>query len=112
LKYYSEDEMKDIREAVDKEILNWPKVTTKKMFGCPCYKANNKLFGFIVTNGIVLTKLTDIEREEVSKKLVSEPFRAGSRTMKGWPQIEITNKTEIKKILPYFKKSYDNALKA
>ena len=112
MKYYSEDEMKEIRVVLENEVLNWPGVTTKKMFGCPCYKANNKLFGFVVTNGIVLTKLSDTEQVEVRKEFKSEPFQAGKRTVNGWPRIQINNRNEPEKILPSIKKSYENAVKA
>jgi hypothetical protein len=47
MKYYSEDQMNDIRMKVEEEILKWEGISTKKMFGCPCYKVNDKLFGFL-----------------------------------------------------------------
>ena len=55
IKYYSEEETKELRLAIEKEVLNWAHVSTKKMFGCPCYQAKGKLFVFLVTNGIVIT---------------------------------------------------------
>ena len=109
MQYYSDNEMKEIRIALENEILNWENVTTKKMFGCPCYKANNRLFGFIVTNGVVLTKLSETEREEIVNKFQAEPFQAGKRTVEGWPKVKIINPNEIDMILPYLRKSYHNA---
>ena len=38
MKYYNEEKMQNIRSKIEKEILGWPNVTTKKMLGCPCYK--------------------------------------------------------------------------
>lgn len=64
MKYYSEEETKELRQALEEQVLNWTGVTKKKMFGCPCYKANEKLFAFLVTNGIVITKLQPSDREE------------------------------------------------
>ena len=58
MKYYDEEKMHDIRLKIDKEVLSWSNVTTKKMFGCPCYKYKDKLFAFLVTEGVVLTKLS------------------------------------------------------
>ena len=54
MKWYSEEETKELREAFEKEILKWPQVDFKKMFGCPCYLANGKMFAGMVTKGIVL----------------------------------------------------------
>ena len=47
MRYYDEEKMRNLRQNIEKEILSWPKVTTKKMFGCPCYKFNKKLFAFL-----------------------------------------------------------------
>ena len=56
MQYYNEEKMKNLRLKLEKEILSWPNVTTKKMYGCPCYKYKEKLFAFLVTDGVVLTK--------------------------------------------------------
>ena len=34
MKYYDEDQMGEIREALEKEILRWPRVTPQQMMGC------------------------------------------------------------------------------
>jgi hypothetical protein len=102
--------MQNIRIELEKKVFGWDGVSTKKMFGCPCYKANEKLFGFIVTNGVVFTKLSDEERDEVISKFHAEPFNAGKRSMGRWPQVDVKETEDVKKILPYFKKSYINAL--
>ena len=110
MKYYSEETMKQIRTALEQEVLNWPKVTTKKMFGCPCYKADNKLFAFIVTNGVVLTKLSETAREDLTAKFEISSFQAGTRTVKNWPRIPIEDEKDIENILGFVKKSYENAM--
>jgi hypothetical protein len=102
--------MEKIRVALEVKVLGWEGVTTKKMFGCPCYKANDKLFGFMVTDGVVFTKLSESERDEVISKFQAEPFNAGKRSMGRWPQVAVKEPEDIKKILPYFEKSYSNAL--
>jgi len=55
MKYYSEEDMKDLRRVFEKEVLSWPEVSTKRMFGCPCYQADKRLFAFLVTDGLVIT---------------------------------------------------------
>ena len=79
MKWYSEEETKELREAFEKEILKWSQVDFKKMFGCPCYLANGKMFAGMVTKGIVITKLTSLEREELNKLRTTKPFVAGGK---------------------------------
>ncbi|TXT60985.1 MAG: hypothetical protein BAJALOKI3v1_840003 [Promethearchaeota archaeon] len=111
MKYYSEDQMKNIRMKVEEEVLKWEGISTTKMFGCPCYKVNDKLFGFLVTSGIVLTKFPKQEKPRISQEFDTGPFRAGNRTMRDWVQIPIHNKDLVPQILPFLRKSYVNAKK-
>jgi predicted DNA-binding protein (MmcQ/YjbR family) len=110
MKYYSEDEMKDIREAFEKEVLGWPDIGTKKMFGCPCYKHKEKLFAFLVTDGLVMTKLDEDSRAKLSKSHKVSPFSTGNRDVKAWVQVQVTDKKVLKKLYPYVRKSYDSVL--
>jgi hypothetical protein len=107
MKYYDEEKMHNLRLNIEKEILNWPNVTTKKMFGCPCYKFNEKLFAFLVTDGIVLTKLNEKDKMKLSEEFEIKPFKALNRTMKNWPQIPFNEDSDIKKIIPFIKNSYN-----
>ena len=109
MKWYIEEETKELRKAFEKEILNWPQVDYKKMFGCPCYLANRKMFAGLITKGIILTKLDDQERDELMKLKEIKPFVAGDRIIKSWIHLEV-EPTELKEIIPYVKKSYDRAI--
>lgn len=109
LKWYVEEDTKELREAFEKEILKWPHVDYKKMFGCPCYLANGKMFAGLVTKGIVITKLNSLEKKELEKFRKIKPFVAGSKVIKSWVQIDL-NPNDLKKIIPYVKKSYERAL--
>jgi hypothetical protein len=109
LKWYVEEETKELRESLENEILNWPSVTAKKMFGCPCYLVNRKMFAGMVTKGIVIPRLSTQEKVELGKVLEIKPFVAGKRIMKNWVRVNLTSK-EITKILPYVKKSYERTL--
>jgi TfoX/Sxy family transcriptional regulator of competence genes len=106
MQYYNEEKMKNIRLRLEQEILSWPGVTTKKMYGCPCYKYSNKLFAFLVTNGVVLTKASEQDKVKLSKEFILKPLQAATRTMKGWPQIPIEEASDVQKILSFIKKSY------
>jgi len=109
LKWYSEEETKELREAFEKEILKWPQVDYKKMFGCPCYLANGKMFARMITKGIVITKLTSLEREELNKLRATKPFVAGEKIIRSWVSVDLDPKN-IKEIMPYIKKSYERAI--
>ena len=110
MKYYSEEETRDLRLAFEEEVLSWPRVTKQKMFGCPCYKADEKLSAFLVTNGVVITKLDTDEREVISSQYSTTPFQAGKRTVQNWVKIPIENKSDIDKTMPFVKKSYNNVV--
>ena len=98
--------MNNLRLRIEKEVLSWPDVTTKKMYGCPCYKYKKKLFAFMVTDGVVLTKASEQNKVKLSKEFSVKPFQAATRTMKNWPQIFIDETSDIQKIIPFIKNSY------
>ncbi len=109
MQYYNEEKMKNFRLRLEKEILNWPDVTTKKMYGCPCYKYKDKLFAFLVTDGVVLTKSSEQDKIELSKEFTIKPFQASTRTMKGWPQIPVDETSDYDKIILFIKNSYSQS---
>jgi hypothetical protein len=111
LKWYLEEETKELRKAFEKEITKWPKVNYKKMFGCPCYLANGKMFAGLVTKGIVITKLNDPEKNELKKLKEIKPFKAGKKIIKSWVHID-SEPNELNHIMPYIKKSYDRAIES
>lgn len=110
MKYYSEEETRELRQAFEEQVLNWTGVTRKKMFGCPCYKANEKLFAFLITNGIVITKLQPSDREELASEHQTSYFQAGKKTVKNWVKLPIKNLEQLDAIMPFVKKSYEEAL--
>ena len=109
MQYYNEEKMQKLRLKLEKEILNWPYVTTKKMYGCPCYKFKKKLFAFLVTDGIVLTKINEQDKIKLSKEFKIKPFQAANRIMKNWPQIPFDETSNIEKIIPFLKNSYNQS---
>ena len=91
MKWYIEEETKELREAFEKEILKLPQVDYKKMFAG------------MVTKGIAITKLTSLETEELKKLREIKPFVAGDKIIRSWVTVEIDPK-DIKEIMPYVKK--------
>jgi predicted DNA-binding protein (MmcQ/YjbR family) len=109
MQYYNDEKMQNLRLKIEKEVLSWPHVTTKKMYGCPCYKYKEKLFAFMVTDGVVLTKASEQDKIKLSKEFSIKPFRAATRTMKGWPQILLDETSDLTKIIPFIKNSYQQS---
>jgi hypothetical protein len=109
MQYYNEEKMHSLRLRIEKEVLSWPGVTTRKMYGCPCYKNEEKLFAFLVTDGVVLTKLNEQDKIKVAKEFAVKPFQAGRRTMNKWPQISVHAASDVKKIIPFIKSSYSQS---
>ena len=107
MRYYNEEKMRLLRLIVEKEFLNWPDVSAKKMYGCPCYKHGEKLFAFLVTDGVVLIKMSEEDKMTVSKEFEVKPFQVGEkRFMYRWPQICMTTVSDFEKLLPFIRKSY------
>ena len=111
MKYYSEEDTKDLRLAFEDKVLRWPQVSTKKMFGCPCYRANGKLFAFLVTKGVVITQLTQSEREALSRQHQTTFFQAGKKIVKNWVRVQVKNKRDLDKIMFFVRKSYESAFR-
>ena len=109
IKYYSEEDTRDLRLALEDRVLNWSKVTTKKMFGCPCYQVMGKIFIFLVTKGIVITQLTEVEIDDLSQKYETGFFQAGKKIVKKWIRLSI-EPNDLDKIMSYVRKSYESAL--
>ncbi len=110
MRYYSEEATKDLRAEFEEEVLRWPQVTEKRMFGCPCYQANGKLFAFLVTNGVVITQPGPSDKEALSRRFHAGPFREGRRVVRGWLRLSVENKRDLGRIMPFVSKSYQEAL--
>jgi len=110
MRYYREAATKKLRTVFEGEVLNWPEVSTKKMFGCPCYQARGKLFAFLVTNGIVITQLADTNREALSKRYPTSAFRAGKKTVPRWVRLSLKRQKDLDQLIPFVRKSYNAAL--
>jgi len=111
MKFYDEETMQEIRKELEGKILQWQGVKPKEMMGCLTYFCGKKFFAFLVTNGIVLTKLSEDHRLTLSKNMGGEPFEMASKTVKTWIKVPLKKPKDVKLVLPFVKKSYDGALK-
>ena len=110
MKYYDNDIMAATRAALERRVLSWPGVTTKPMFGCPCYRANDQLFAVLVTGGLVLTQLPDAVRTQVPSGLRAEPFEVNGRRMKRWLRFPVTGPASLEPLADLLQASYAAAL--
>lgn len=109
--YYTESEAKALREAFESQVLYWPRVTTRRMFGCPAYLVDGKLFAFLVTEGVVITQIRKRDREYLETQYPVEPFKAGEREIERWLQVTIDDLQRLERIITMVKKSYDTVLR-
>ena len=101
--------MTTLTEAFETTVLQWPHTEKRNMMGGLCYMAKGKMFATI-RDGLVLTKLSDEERQELEKIHPFKPFQHGKRVLKKWAHMTIIPE-ELEKVHLYIKKSYETALK-
>jgi hypothetical protein len=97
--------MREIREELDKEVLRWPGVSSREMMGCLCYLHGKNMIAFLVTDGIVLSKLSEQETNDLSKLSKRTAFKMSGKTLRKlvW---ELKTRENLRTILPFVKKSY------
>ncbi len=107
MKYYDEERMRGVREAFEAEVSKWPGVRPKEMMGCLCYFRGKKLFAFLVTNAVVITKLTEEERLKLAERPGAKPFEMSGRTASRWIQLPLKKPEDLRPLVPYIRKSYE-----
>jgi len=107
LKFYRDATMRASREALEATVLAWPGVARKEMMGCLVYFRGKRFFAFLVTGGLVITKLPDADRAALAKRRGAKPFAMSGRTSSKWVQLPVAKPADLKPLLPYVKKSYE-----
>ena len=79
------------------------------MMGCLCYFRGKKFFAFLITHGIVITKLAEEDRSKLSEREGSKPFAMAGRTASSWIQLPLKEPGDLRLVLPYIEKSYEAA---
>jgi len=80
MKYYSEEATEPLRLRFEKKVLRWPKVSARKMFGCPCYQYQ------------------------------ATPFRSGGKVVQKWVRLPIEQMGDLDRVMRFVRKSYGSAL--
>jgi hypothetical protein len=75
------------------------------MLGCLCYLRGKNMLAFLVTDGIVISKLSEQEEDELSKLSKKVAFKMGGKPMRK-PVWELKSRDNLRTILPFLKKSY------
>jgi len=101
--------MHTIRVSLERELFRWAGVTTRPIFGLPGYIVNGKVFALLVTGGIILTKLPESERELISKRFPTVPVTGHGGVIAAWVQVRIPETGDLSTILPFAKKSFNEA---
>ena len=107
LKFYDDATMGGIRERLDTDVLAWPGVAAKGMMGCLVYFRGRKFFAFLVTGGLVITKLSEADRAALAKHPGAKPFEMSGRTSSKWVQLPVVGPADVKPLLSYVRTSYD-----
>ena len=107
MKYYDEEKMVEIRKTFDREVLEWKGVVSRPMMGCLCYFYNRKFIGFLVTNGIVIMKLTEKDQTVLKEKFGGKPFEMAGQTGRLWVTPLKTPK-DVGSVMPFAKKRYQD----
>jgi hypothetical protein len=111
MKYYDEEKMIGIRKALDAEVLNWKGVSSRPMMGCLCYFYNRKFIGFLVTDGIVLMKLSEKDQANLKEKFGGKPFEMAGQAGRLWVTPLKTPK-DVRSVIPFVKKRYEDVSSA
>ncbi len=109
LKFYRDATMRGVRESLEATVLAWPDVARKEMMGCLCYFRGKKFFAFLVTGGLVITKLPEADRAALAKRPGAKPFTMSGRTSTKWVVLPAAKPADVKALLPHVRTSYDAA---
>jgi luciferase-like monooxygenase len=109
-RFYDDAKMKSVKAALEKEILAWPMVEAKTMFGCPSYRAKGTLFAGMQTGWIALHALTPEQRKRALEKPFARPFQVMGKTMGKWVQLEAKKSGDVDRVIPFLRACYENAM--
>ena len=108
MKYYDEEKMVETRKAFEAAVLTWKGVSSRPMMGCLCYFYNRKFIGFLVTNGIVVMKLSEKDQGSLKEKFGGKPFEMAGQTGRLWVTPLMKGPKDLRSVLPFVRKRYED----
>jgi hypothetical protein len=75
------------------------------MMGCLCYLHGKNMIAFLVTDGIVISKLSEQGTNDLSKLSKKTALKMSGKTFRK-PVWELKTRENLRTILPFLKKSY------
>ena len=105
MKYFDEETMAETRKTFEAEILKWKGVVSKPMMGCLCYFYNRKFICFLVTNGVVIMKLSERDQTTLKDKFGGKPFEMAGQAGRLWVT-PLKRPEDVKSIMPFIMKRY------
>ena len=98
--------MIETRKAFEAKVLRWKGVSSKPMMGCLCYFYNRKFIGFLVTDGIVLMKLSEKDQTTLKEKFGGKPFEMAGQTGRLWVT-PLKGAKDVRSVMPFVRKRYE-----
>jgi len=113
MSHYSEEKRGTLRKSLEHEILQWPDVSSRLMFGCPAYLVSGRLFAFLVNEGVVVTQLSKRQRSHARQLFDTEPFQIDERPISRWLCVSVpegeTTHSDLHRLLRFIRYSYESA---
>ena len=100
--------MIDIQKAFEAKVLKWKGVSSRPMMGCLCYFYNRKFIGFLVTDGIVLMKLSEKDQTSLKEKFGGKQFEMAGQTGRLWVT-PLKGPKDVRPVMPFVRKRYEEA---
>ncbi len=110
MKYYLEEEMRELRSGFENRVLSWPNVTQKKTFGCPSYQASGKTFAILVTKGVLITQMDQAIRDTSSDEHNEGELHTKKRNIEHWVRVPMKDEADMENIMSIVKRSSEIVL--
>jgi hypothetical protein len=97
----------EIKEILDSFLLEYPEVTSGKMFGYPAYYVRKKLFACVYEDGIGIKVPEDLAKELIGTQGIINFQPMGRAKMREWIQIKRLHPNDYVNDKEIFKASID-----
>jgi hypothetical protein len=98
-----------LKTALEDQVRDWAGVTTEWLFGYPTYQAEGTIFALVATDGLVLTRLPEPDRERLASSHETGAFEPGEQTIGSWVHVP-AGPGDLDGLVPFIRASHDAAL--